>query len=69
MINEKTDLYAYFNIERKGAAGGRNIRSRQQALLNNDLLFDFNADTVIHGASRVSLRCVTQFAERFRLIV
>ena len=30
-------------------AGGRNIRSRQQALLDGALLFDFNADTVSHA--------------------
>lgn len=29
--------------------GGRNIRTRSQALINDDLLIDFNADTVIHS--------------------
>lgn len=29
-------------------AGGRNIRSRSQALVNDDLLIDFNADTLWH---------------------
>lgn len=33
---------------RSRLAGGRNLRTRQQALLNDDLLFDFNADTVCH---------------------
>ena len=28
--------------------GGRNLRSRSQALINDDLLMDFNADTVWH---------------------
>lgn len=28
--------------------GGRNIRSRSQALVNDELLIDFNADTVMH---------------------
>lgn len=28
--------------------GGRNIRTRLQALINDDLLIDFNPDTVIH---------------------
>lgn len=28
--------------------GGRNIRSRSQALLNDELLLDFNPDTVVH---------------------
>ena len=28
--------------------GGRNIRSRSQALVNGELLLDFNADTVRH---------------------
>ena len=28
--------------------GGRNVRSRSQALLNDEILFDFNADTVSH---------------------
>ncbi|MBO4962615.1 MAG: MBL fold metallo-hydrolase [Clostridia bacterium] len=28
--------------------GGRNLRSRSQALINNDLLIDFNADTYWH---------------------
>ena len=27
---------------------GRNIRSRSQALVNDDLLLDFNPDTVMH---------------------
>lgn len=31
------------------AAGGRNVRSRQQAILDDVLLFDFNADTVSHA--------------------
>lgn len=31
------------------AAGGRNIRSRQQALIDGVLLLDFNADTVYHS--------------------
>lgn len=30
-------------------AGGRNVRSRQQALLDGALLFDYNADTVSHA--------------------
>lgn len=30
-------------------AGGKNLRSRQQALINDDLLLDFNADTVWHS--------------------
>lgn len=34
---------------RSRLAGGRNIRSRQQALLDGALLFDFNADTVSHA--------------------
>lgn len=34
--------------ERARKAGGRNIRTRQQALLNGELLFDFNADTLTH---------------------
>lgn len=29
-------------------AGGRNMRSRSQALINDELLMDFNADTVWH---------------------
>ena len=28
--------------------GGRNIRTRSQALINDDLLIDFNPDTVVH---------------------
>lgn len=32
--------------ERTRKAGGRNIRTRQQALLNGELLFDFCADTL-----------------------
>ena len=31
------------------AAGGRNLRSRQQALINDELLLDYNADTVWHA--------------------
>lgn len=34
------------NYSRK--VGGRNIRSRSQALVNDDLLVDFNADTLWH---------------------
>ena len=34
--------------ERARKAGGSNIRTRQQALLNGELLFDFNADTLTH---------------------
>lgn len=30
------------------ARGGRNIRTRSQALVNDELLIDFNADTVTH---------------------
>lgn len=33
---------------RARALGGRNIRSRCQALVNEDLLLDFNPDTVMH---------------------
>lgn len=29
-------------------AGGRNIRSRAQALIDDDMLIDFNADTIMH---------------------
>lgn len=28
--------------------GGRNLRTRSQALINDDLLIDFNADTLVH---------------------
>lgn len=34
--------------KRARAAGGRNIRTRAQALLNDELLFDFPPDTVWH---------------------
>lgn len=34
---------------RSAAAGGRNLRTRQQALVDGVLLFDFNADTVCHA--------------------
>ena len=30
------------------ARGGKNIRSRSQALINGEVLIDFNADTVAH---------------------
>lgn len=30
------------------ALGGKNLRTRAQALLNEEILFDFNADTVAH---------------------
>ncbi len=33
---------------RARAAGGRNIRTRQQVLLNDDLLLDFGPDTLMH---------------------
>lgn len=33
---------------RSRLAGGRNIRTRMQALLDEDLLLDFNADTITH---------------------
>ncbi len=33
---------------RSRKAGGRNIRSRSQVLLDEDLLIDFNADTIMH---------------------
>ena len=35
--------------KKSAAAGGRNLRSRSQALLNDDLLIDFPADTVWHS--------------------
>lgn len=38
------------NCERARKAGGKNIRSRSQALVNNDLLIDFPADTYMHVA-------------------
>lgn len=34
---------------KSAAAGGKNLRSRSQALLNDDLLIDFPADTVWHS--------------------
>lgn len=34
--------------KRARAAGGKNIRSRSQALVNDELLLDFNADTCMH---------------------
>ncbi len=34
--------------EQSKRLGGRNVRSRAQALVNDDLLLDFNADTVGH---------------------
>lgn len=36
------------NCKRAKLAGGRNIRTRSQTLINNDLLIDFNADTYSH---------------------
>ena len=36
------------NCQRAKLAGGRNIRTRSQALINNDLLIDFNQDTYAH---------------------
>ncbi len=37
---------AYCNKAR--ALGGKNIRTRSQAILNDEVLFDFNADTYMH---------------------
>ena len=34
--------------KRARSAGGRNIRTRQQVLLNDDLLLDFGPDTLMH---------------------
>lgn len=34
--------------KRAMALGGKNLRTRAQALLNDEILFDFNADTVAH---------------------
>jgi len=34
--------------QRSRKFGGRNLRSRSQALINDELLMDFNADTVCH---------------------
>lgn len=34
--------------EKARAAGGRNIRSRSQSLINDDLLIDYSADTYYH---------------------
>lgn len=36
------------NCRRAKLAGGRNVRTRSQTLINNDLLIDFNADTYSH---------------------
>lgn len=36
------------NCQRAKLAGGRNIRTRSQTLINNDLLIDFNQDTYAH---------------------
>ncbi len=36
------------NCERMRKAGGKNIRARTQALVNDDLLIDFNADTYMN---------------------
>lgn len=43
--------------EKSRKAGGRNIRSRSQALINDDLMIDFNPDTYMHMiAHNVDLR-------------
>lgn len=43
-------LFCDCEVCRKSAkAGGKNLRSRSQALLNDDLLIDFPADTVWHS--------------------
>ncbi len=39
------------HCERARKAGGKNIRSRSQALVNDDLLIDFPPDTYMHIAS------------------
>lgn len=36
------------NCQKARAAGGRNIRTRSQALVNDELLIDFPADTYMH---------------------
>ena len=36
------------NCKRAKLAGGKNIRTRSQTLINNDLLIDFNQDTYAH---------------------
>ena len=36
------------NCEKCRKAGGRNIRTRSQAIINDDLLIDFNADSYMH---------------------
>lgn len=36
------------NCKRAKLAGGKNIRTRSQTLINNDLLIDFNQDTYSH---------------------
>lgn len=42
-------LYCECDVCKKSfERGGRNLRSRSQALVNDDLLIDFNADTVCH---------------------
>lgn len=42
-------LYCHCDAcERARKAGGRNIRTRSQALVNDDLLIDFPADTYMH---------------------
>ena len=37
------------NCQRAKLAGGRNIRTRSQALINNDLLIDFSSDSYSHA--------------------
>lgn len=36
------------NCEKIRKKGGKNIRTRSQAIINDDLLIDFNADSYIH---------------------
>ncbi|MBO7400508.1 MAG: carbon-phosphorus lyase, partial [Clostridia bacterium] len=47
------------HCKRAKAAGGRNIRTRSQALINDDLLIDYPADTYAHAlANRLDLSAV-----------
>lgn len=47
------------HCKRAKAAGGRNIRTRSQALVNDDLLIDYPADTYAHAlANRLDLSAV-----------
>lgn len=42
-------LYCHCDAcERARKSGGKNIRTRSQALINDDLLIDFPADTYMH---------------------